>query len=352
MPTRILHVVPNMNMGGLETFIMNVYRNIDRSKIQFDFLMHYKEESFYDKEIKNLGGKIYHFSLRNDSNIFKYLKELNSFFKEHKEYKTIHCHMESVGFIVFLVAKKYGINIRIGHAHTTNQSKTIKGILKRILSAPFKYTTTINLACSSEAGKYLYGNKPFNVINNGIDFRRFDYDKKIRLKIREELNLKDELVIGHIGRMDNAKNQIFLINLLTKIEDKRIKLVLVGDGELRKYLEDKVKRLSLTDRVIFLGVRDDVNLIYNAFDIFMFPSLFEGLPLTLIEAQINKLPCFVSSNITRECIISNNINFLDLDDIDSWKNIDNKNRGQTIFNNDKDFFNIKNTINKLEKFYK
>ncbi len=352
MQTRILHVVPNMNMGGLETFIMNIYRNIDRSKIQFDFLIHYKEESFYEKEIIKLGGKTYHLSLRNDNNIFKYIKDLNDFFIDHKEYKTIHCHMESVGALLFLIAKKHGVKIRIGHAHTTNKSKNIKGILKAILSIPFKYTTTINLACSSEAGNYLYGKKKFEIIGNGIDFNKFEFNEQIRKKIREELNLNDEMVIGHIGRMDSAKNQTFLINLLTKIEDKKIKLVLVGDGELKESLKTKVERLSLTDRVLFLGIRDDANLIYNAFDIFMFPSLFEGLPLTLIEAQINKLPCFVSDKITRECIISNNINFIDLNDIESWKNIDNKNREQTIFNNDKDFFNIKNTINKLEKFYK
>lgn len=159
MKTRILHIVPNMNIGGLETFIMNVYRNIDRDKIQFDFLEHYAEESAYDEEIKSLGGKIYNFTFRNDNNLFKYIKNLNNFFKTHKEYKILHCHMESVGAIVFIIARLHGIKILIGHAHTNSTSNTIKGRIKRFVSKFFKYTTTLNLACSNEAGKYLFRKK-------------------------------------------------------------------------------------------------------------------------------------------------------------------------------------------------
>ena len=173
MKIRVLHVVPNMNVGGLETFIMNVYRNIDRDKIQFDFLEHYIEPSVYDEEIEKLGGKIYRFSLRNDNNIFKYIIDLNKFFKEHKEYKIVHCHMSSINAILFVVAKFHGIKIRIAHSHNTTTEKTVKGFIKKICASFVKYTSTVNFACSSEAGDYLFGIKGYTVIPNAINLNDF-----------------------------------------------------------------------------------------------------------------------------------------------------------------------------------
>ena len=216
MQTRVLHVVPNMNIGGLETFIMNIYRNIDKNKIQFDFLEHYKEESAYDKEIIKLGGRIYHFSLRNDNNIFKYIINLNKFFKKHQEYQIIHCHMESIGALFFLIAKMHGVKVRIGHAHTNSTNKDLKGFIKKIISKPFKYTTTINLACSDEAGKYLFKNKKYTVIPNAINLEKFQYDSNLRENLRKSLGIKNEFVIGHVGRLDDAKNQLFLIEVFNK----------------------------------------------------------------------------------------------------------------------------------------
>lgn len=355
MNKRILHIVPNMNMGGLETFIMNVYRNIDRNKIQFDFLEHYKEESFYDKEITNLGGKIYHFTFRNDNNIFKYIYNLNNFFKEHKEYEVIHCHMESIGALIFVIAKIHGINIRIGHAHTNSTSNNLKGIIKRITSSFFKYTTTVNLACSKEAGKYLYFNKKFTVIPNGINFDKFKFNKEKRTQLRNKYNLNNKFVIGHVGRMDKAKNQLFLIDVFYEYQKSNSKsiLVLIGDGELKNEIVLKVKDLNIEDKVLMLGVRSDINDIYSMFDLFLFPSLYEGLGIVLIEAQINGLTSLVSKNIPRSTKISDSIKYLPLDK-DKWVNEIKKivkRRNKIVYNTKKDDYDIKNVVKTLTKIY-
>lgn len=356
MKTRVLHVVPNMNVGGLETFIMNVYRNIDRDKIQFDFLEHYIEPSVYDEEIEKLGGKIYHFSLRNDNNIFKYIIELNKFFKEHKEYKIVHCHMESIGTILFLVAKLNGVKIRIGHAHTTSTNNNLKGFVKKIISKPFKYTTTTNFACSFDAGEYLFKNKKYEVIPNAIDIDKFKFDENSRTYLRKELGLEGYQVIGHVGRMDKAKNQLFLIDIFNeylKINSKS-KLVLVGDGELRDEIIDRIKELNIEDKVLLLGVRKDVNKLYSAFDLFVFPSLFEGLGIVLIEAQVNGLTCLVSDNIPKITKISNKIKYLSLEDKSSWINEIKKNKKgdhQVKHNKLVDNYDIKILVKKLEKIY-
>lgn len=353
---KVLHIVPNMNVGGLETFIMNVYRNIDRNKIQFDFVEHYKDESAYDKEIKSLGGTIYHFTLRNDNNIFKYIKNLNKLFKEHKEYKVIHCHMESIGALVFLIAKFHGIKIRIGHAHTNSVTNNLKGKIKRFTSSFFKYTTTINLACSDEAGKYLFKNKKFIVIPNGIDFEKFKFNKEKRNELRKKFNLNKELVIGHVGRMDDAKNQLFLIDVFNKYQkyNKNSKLFLVGDGEYKNKIINKIKELNLEDKVVLLGVRSDVNELMSMFDLFAFPSKFEGLGIVLIEAQVNGLKCLASNNIPRNTNISNYIKYISLNE-NSWVNEMtklSKRDNKIVYKKSKNKFDILNVTDRLMKIYK
>ncbi len=353
---RVLHIVPNMNAGGLETFIMNVYRNIDRNKFQFDFLEHYKEESFYDSEIQSLGGKIYHFSLRNDNNIFKYIIKLNKFFKDHREYKVVHCHMESIGFLVFMIAKLYGVKIRIGHAHTNSVNKNFKGYIKRFISLFFKYTTTINLACSYEAGKYLFKNKEFIVIPNGIDFEKFKFNQEQRLKLRNEYNLKDKFVIGHVGRMDDAKNQLFLIDVFNDYQryNSDSVLVLVGDGEYKDRILTKINELNIEDKVLLLGVRNDVNDLFSMFDVFAFPSKFEGLGICLIESQMNGLMTLTSKDIPQNTNISNYIKYLPLE-VNEWVSVlkhISKRDDKIIYNKEMDKYNILNVVDTIKKIYK
>lgn len=355
---RILQIVPNMQSGGLETFIMNIYRNIDRDIVQFDFLVHYKEKKFYDDEIEKMGGKIYRFSLRNDNNIFKYMKELDSFFGEHKEYKVIHCHMSSIGFLIFLIAKKHGIKIRIAHSHNANTEKTFKGIVKNILIKPLKYISTINYACSEKAGKFLYGNKNFEVIPNAIDIRKFSYNEEIRKKIRKQLNLENNFVIGHIGRFCVQKNHEFLIEIFNNLcrKNSQLKLILVGEGELEKKIKNKVEQLGIQDKVVFLGIVKNANEIYQAMDCFVLPSVFEGLPVSGIEAQISGLPCVFSDNITTEVKISKNVFFAPINDIKIWENYLYKIINNDVFQREKDEcnsqkFNVIKIAKKLQDQY-
>lgn len=354
---RILHIVPNMQIGGLETFIMNIYRNINREEIQFDFLEHYKNKSAYDDEIKKLGGKVYNFTFRNDKNIFKYIFQLNNFFKVHKEYKIIHCHMESVGAIVFFIAKLHGIKIRIGHAHTNSTNKNIKGFIKKIISKPYKYFTTLNFACSKEAGEYLFGNKKFEIIPNAIEQSKYKFDLNVRNKLRKEFRINDDFVIGHVGRMDKSKNQIFLIDIFyqyLKI-NPNAKLVLVGDGEDRLKIENKINEYEIKNNVILLGVRNDINKIYSMFDLFVFPSVFEGLGIVLIEAQINGLNCITTLDIPKETKISNGITYLSLDDKSKWIETicQNEKRPCSLEYNELIYnYDILNLIKKLEDVYK
>lgn len=321
-PIRVLQVVPNMQQGGLENFIMNIYRNINRKKVQFDFLVHYKEEKYFDKEIEKLGGKIFRFSLREDNKILSYMKQLDRFFQEHKEYKIVHCHMSSIGFILFLIAKKNGIKIRIAHSHNADTEKTLKGFIKSILIKPLKYVSTVNFACSQKAGKFLFGNRKFEVIPNAIDVQKFEYNPVIRKRIREKYNLEDFFVIGHVGRFNVQKNHEFLIDVFNELlkTKPKSKLILIGEGELQDKIKNKVKELKIEDNVLFLGVRDNVNEFYQAMDCFVLPSFFEGLPVVGVEAQVSGLKCIFSDRITREIKIIKDVSFFSIkDNISVWK---------------------------------
>ena len=355
---RILQVVPNMGQGGLENFIMNLYRNIDKEKIQFDFLVHYKRKEYFDDEIEQLGGKIYRFSLREDNNILKYIIKLNRFFKSHKEYKIIHCHMSSIGFLLFFIAKLNGIKVRIAHSHNSDTEKTLKGFIKSLLIRPYKYLSTINFACSEKAGNYLFKNKKFEIIPNGIEMDKYKFDDKIRRKIRKELNINQkELVIGHVGRFQLQKNHEFLIDVFEMIlkKQKNARLVLVGIGKFEEKIKEKVKKLNLQHKVLFLGLRKDTNELYQAMDCFLLPSFFEGLPLVGVEAQTSGLKCIFSDTITKEIKISENIKFLAIDNAKEWAeevlNMKAKDRILEYENAIKSDYNIKKVVKIIEKVY-
>lgn len=356
-PYRVLHIVPNMDSGGIENLIMNIYRNVDRTKIQFDFIVHYNKECFFDKEIISLGGKIYRFPVMEDKNIFKYIKSLKKFFKAHREYKVVHGHMASLAFIYLGIAKKYNIPVRIVHSHGTSHLKTIKGYAKYFLFKFAKYNANYYFACSTEAGEYLFGkNAKFEFIPNAIDLEKFKYNLSVREKVRKQLNIENKLVIGHVGRFNLQKNHTFLIDIFLKINEKEPNsiLVLVGKGELENKIKEKIKKYNLEEKVKLLGVRKDVADLYQAFDVFLMPSLFEGLPLTGVEAQASGLACFFSDTITKEVKISNYTKFISLDKTDEYwsKEILNSldyNRQNAKINFD--LFDIKKLSKKLENFY-
>lgn len=319
---RVLQVVSKMHQGGLENLIMNLYRNIDRDKVQFDFITHRKEKSDFDDEIERLGGKIYRFSLLNDKNVFKYIKELNHFFKTHKEYKIIHGHLASLGFLYLEIAKRNGIPVRISHAHGASYEKNFKGYIKNLLFKFNKYPANYYYACSTNSGKYIFGKDKFEIIPNGIEVDKFHYNETTRAEVRKELLLKDdEIVIGHVGRFELQKNHKFIIDIFEQLYklNNKYKLVLLGKGKLEQEIKDYIADKDFCNSVKFLGVRKDVYNIYQAMDIFILPSIFEGLPLTGVEAQYAKLECFFSDAISREVEISDNCSFISLEETaENW----------------------------------
>lgn len=359
-PIRILQVVPNMHSAGIENWLMNIYRNIDREKVQFDFLVHYKKRFDFDDEIESLGGKIFRMSVREDNNLIKYISNLNKFFSEHKEYKVIHAHMPSLAYIYLGIAKKYNIKYRILHSHNAFCSKNIKGYLKMVLSKIAKYNATNLLACSYKAGVFQYGNSEFTLINNAIDVERFSYNYTIRNQVRKELNVEEKFVIGHIGRFNVQKNHVFIINILNQIKKEKndIHLILVGTGELKETIEAMVKKLELCNNVTFLGSRDDTHKLYQAFDLFILPSLHEGLPVVGVEAQAAGLPILFSEEVTKEVKLTDEIEFLPINKGEGiWKEKILKIRKNKILRKNnvdkltKLGYNVKNESQKLIDLY-
>ncbi len=304
-PIRVLQVVTYMGRGGLETMLMNYYRNIDRNKVQFDFLTHRDERWDYDDEIESLGGKIYHLPKLNPFSK-NYLNALDKFFKEHKEYQIVHCHAYTIGYFCLKAAKKAGIPVRIAHSHNNETVHDIKYLPKLFMQRMFTKNATDLFACSEEAGKYLFKDKPFQVLKNAIDSQNFIADVDTRNAIRKELGLKDKFVVGHVGRLHPQKNHDFLIDVFAEIKKEKpdAELILVGTGPLEEKVKSKVVEKGLSDCVHFLGNRKDMNRIYQAMDVFVFPSFFEGLGIVAIEAQAAGVPIVCSEGLPPETDIT------------------------------------------------
>lgn len=318
-PLRVLQVFAQMNRGGAENMIMNLYRNIDRAVIQFDFIVHTEEKCAFDDEILSLGGKIYHIPRYTGKNHFIYKDAWRDFFKQHPEYKIIHGHVRSTASIYLKIAKKYGL-ATIAHSHSIgSRGNLISRITKNIMQRQIRHIADNFLACSENAGKWLFGKNivsknTFHVAKNAIDTELYRYNEHIRDEIREQLNIHDRFVIGHIGSFTHVKNHKFLINVFNEIlkANNKALLLLVGDGQLRNAIENNVNAMGLANNVFFMGVRTDVFELLQAMDIILFPSLYEGLPLTLIEAQASGIKCIVSDRITDEVKITDNVEFVSL----------------------------------------
>lgn len=302
---RVLQVLPGLNRGGMETFIMNVYRSIDRTQIQFDFLVNSESGDYFD-EIKALGGNIFYIPSRRKG-YGKYLLSLKHFFKDHKsKYVAIHYHESSLTSLEPLYfAKKYGIHRRIIHSHNSN----IKGNKLHYITHYFGKAFISNLAtdylgCSDKALKWMYqGTGIYNkaeLIKNGVNTDDFKFNPNIRSFIRSRLNISDKIVVGHIGRFMEVKNHEFLLkifNSLLKI-NPNFKLILVGCGELELKIKNLADDMGISEYISFLGVRSDINDLLQAMDVFVMPSLYEGLPVVLVEAQTSGLPIVCSDTIS------------------------------------------------------
>lgn len=320
-PIRVLQVVPAMNAGGMETFIMNVYRTIDRSKVQFDFLYHYDMPCFYDGEIAALGGRMYKLTVRQDNNLPRYLRALREFFAAHPEYRVLHGHYSGFGMFYNPAAARAGITVRAGHSHSAGHEGGLVGFLDRCMSFFFVYGLTDRFACGQAAGRALFRGRPFTFAANGIDAAAFAPDAAARAALRGRLNVgPDELLLGHVGRFTQAKNHPFLLKVLAELtrRGRPARLLLLGEGPLLDETRARAAALGLADRVVFAGVRRDTAACYNAMDAFLLPSLFEGLPVVLVEAQAAGLPCFVSDTVDAAAAFCGGVRFLPITDAGAW----------------------------------
>ena len=299
-PIRILHLLHGMNRGGAENAIMNYYRHIDRQLIQFDFLVTADEKCDFDDEILSMGGRIYKIPSLKLSQIFDYIKAVISFFQSHKEYKIIHSHTSSKSVIPLFIAKRLGVPVRLCHSHATEYGKGIRGLEQRILKPFLKKVSTERCACGEKAAIWLYGRSAYKkgeilLLKNVIEARKHDYNPLIRKEFREKYDIEDDvLVIGHTARFNWIKNHAFDLHLLTYLK------------------EEQAGQMDLLDDVIFTGLVNNVSDYEQMMDAFILPSFNEGLPVSVIEAQVSGLQCFVTDTIDKSCDVTGNVHFLSL----------------------------------------
>ena len=317
-PIRILQVVGRMDRGGTEALLMSAFRHVNKAEVIFDFVEQTEDHCDYDDEILSLGGKIWRCPTISLRNINQYRKWWINFLNEHPEYYVIHGHSRGSGPIYLSVAKAMG-RITIIHCHSNSMGKGLSGIKRAVWQYPLHFIPDYYFACSQDAGYSQFGrHRKFTVIKNGIETEKYVWNPSARKKIRDELNLKDAYVIGNVARFSKPKNHEFLIDIFLEVK-KRIpnaKLLLAGghsEGDREEMIRNKFKALNLQDDVMFLGVRDDVNQLLQAMDLFLLPSHFEGMPLSLVEAQAASLPCVVSKDhIPQEINVTGLVTYIPL----------------------------------------
>lgn len=319
-PIRVAHVMGKMVGGGVEAVVMNYYRHIDRSKVQFDFLVDTDSTLVPRSEIESLGGRV--FEIPPYQHPVAYQRELIKLFRS-EGWLIVHSHVNALSVFPLCAAERAGVPVRIAHSHSTSgKGEHARNAMKAVLRRFSNVYPTYRMACSRYAGEWLFGRKvDFELLYNAIDLSHFIFDPVVRAEARNELGLSDEqLAVGHVGRFMPQKNHGFLIDVFAELARRRddAVLLLVGDGEGRLAAERKVADLGLEGRVFFLGQRSDVDRLYRAFDVFVLPSLYEGLPLVAVEAQRAGLPCFLADTITREIDVTCGCSFLSIDDVSVW----------------------------------
>lgn len=326
-PIRVLHNIASLHFGGAQAFLMNVYNNIDREKVQFDFVVTPEEKKDLYEQVEQMGGRIFVCPKYTGKNHFAYCRWWNDFFAEHPEYHVIHGHVRSTASIYLKIAKKYGL-VTIAHSHSTSNGSGISAIVKNIMQLPIRHTADYLFACSDKAGKWLYGEKAtkqpnYRMIPNGVDLKRFAFHEEKRRQMRNQLKItEDTFVVGHIGRITVPKNHQFLVELFAAYhtENPKSRLLLVGDGELFEAVQQQCTQLGIREAVIMVGSKTNTEDYYQAMDIFVFPSLWEGLPVSVVEAQANGLVCLLSDVITRDVDLTDQVKYLSLNEKSRWIN--------------------------------
>lgn len=317
-PKRVLLVFGKLNRGGAETLAMNIYRNIDRTRIQFDFVVHTDEECDYYDEVKELGGRIFRFPRYNVKNHSKYKKCWKDFFEQHSEYKVIHAHNTGAASVFLPIAKKYGL-YTIAHSHIAKSQSGLRQKMVDLYRLPLKNISDYMFACSDIAGQWMFGKKiaersNYAVLTNGVDVEKFLYDSEKRKSTRAEFGISEDFVIGNVARFHRQKNHAFLMKIFSELKKlvPNSKLMLVGTGKLENELRKQADELGISKDVIFTGVREDIADILSAMDVFVMPSFREGLPVSLVEAQAAGIKIVASDTISKEICFTDLVTMLPL----------------------------------------
>ena len=353
---RVLQVVTDMNVGGIEMLIMNYYRHMDRNKIQFDFLMHRFDPSYFDEEILQMGGRIYRLPPIQPKSFVDYRRRLSNFFETHK-YRVVHAHNNAYSMFVLREAMRHKTPVCVASSHCAFPRL---GLVHRLTydycRAFINRYCTHRFACSRLAGQWLFSGADFKILPNAIAAGKFSFSETVRQEMRAELGLGEHFTIMHVGRLCHPKNHTFLLDAFACLleNNPKAKLVLVGDGELREEVEQKTNRLP-KNSVLLLGTRNDIPKLLQAADVFVFPSVFEGLPVTMIEAQAAGLPCVMSDTITDECIVTDLVTALPITDPQIWAEEILKKRGTVRTDRLADIqasgYDIAAAAEKLTRFY-
>ena len=315
-PVRILHVLGNTNLGGAESRIMDLYRHMDREKIQFDFMVHSREPGFYEEEIRSLGGRIYRVPRFRIFNYPIYVMAWNRFFREHRDFAAVHGHITSSAAVYLPIARKHGIPMTIAHARSAGVDAGIKGRLTRFMRRNLAWKADYLFACSTDAAVSAFGEEAVEaglttILPNAIDCGQFCFDEEAREKERKALGVEEKLVIGHVGRFHYAKNHEYLLRIFAQImkqyeqSDRSLRepvLCMFGEGPLREGMKELAGELGIAGNVRFFDNRRDIWNCYQAMDYFLYPSRYEGMPGTVVEAQSNGLMILMSDTICDEVI--------------------------------------------------
>ncbi|WEV19601.1 glycosyltransferase [Clostridium perfringens] len=357
---RVCHIVCGLKAGGVESIIYNYCSNIDNSKYEWHILYQHTPNEKNVQEFKKIGFNMKQIVSKIKNPILNYY-ETYKYLKDNK-IDVVHTHMTLMNFIPLIAAKQLNIKIRISHSHNcfTNEN-ILKKIFAKFCRVLIKKNATHLVACGLDAGKYLYENDEFIILNNALDLKKFSFNKNYRNKIRSQYNIKsDDFLIGHIGRFTIQKNHDFIISLFNKIsvENPNVKLMLIGEGENYDKVLKEVSKIKNKENIIFTGVINNINEYYSAFDIFILPSLWEGLPVVGLEAQASGVKCLFSSNIDSNVVISKELcTIIDLN-LEKWtKEIVNYKKKKNFFRDiDKDAFinkglDINYELSKLENIY-
>ena len=330
---RVLCILANMNAGGAETFLMKIYRQLDRTKYEIDFCINVPDKCFYEDEITSLGGKIYRIPSKSES-FQLYKKKLFDVVNSNGYKHVLRIASNGASFIDLKIAKKAGASVCAVRSSNSSDGKGIKlKLAHRIGRVLYGKYVDVKIAPSDLAAIYTFGEQAYkngevNILHNALDLEVYKFESAERKRIRAEFGIKEsEILCGHVGRFSPQKNHEFLIDIFSELckEHPNNKLLLVGNGELEEEIREKCAEKGMLDKVIFAGVRSDIPAVLSAMDIFVFPSFYEGMPNTVIEAQSTGLPCIVSDTITKEAKITDIVSYVSLNESTAvWASIVSK----------------------------